>query len=115
MPQWLIISLVVLLVAPGVAIILFGVYALFRASGPGAPVTQRDASPDAEPHAPSMSFSSSPVPPLTIDSVDTPPAMETVDAGLLAAGAEPVIDAEVEGAGSGPMLPAPEADDKDVT
>jgi hypothetical protein len=114
MPHWLIVSLVVLLVAPGVAIVLFGVYALFRTSGSDSPATQPETLPAAEP-APAASFSSSPVPPLTIDSFETPPMAEPLDADLFATSADPVIDADIESPAANPMLPAPEPDDKDVT
>src|SRR4051794_33967893 len=53
MPHWFLVAFIVFLVAPGAAIILFGVYAFFRASGPGAPLPGSGSAPtDTEPPPP---------------------------------------------------------------
>lgn len=108
MPNWLIVSLIVFLVAPGAVIILFGVYAMFRAPEPQAPTAHPEPTTGTDAAPTTMSFSSSPVPPLTIDSVT-----ETADGEMLAA--DPVIDTDIEILPADPLLPAPGPDDNDVT
>jgi len=115
MPHWFIVTLVIFLVAPGILIILFGVYALFRSPEPVPPVSPAEAPADDESDTPSMSFSSSPVVPLTIETGEG--VAPAIDDDVLLPPAEPIIDAEIEPAGLDPMLPAPPAaeDGKDVT
>jgi hypothetical protein len=59
MPHWLIVALIVLLVAPGAVIVLFGVYALFRAPEPVSPTTEAET-PVPEPAAP-VTFAATPI------------------------------------------------------
>jgi hypothetical protein len=121
MPHWFVVALIVFIAAPGAAIVLFGVYALFRASGPGAPVAESGA-PPAEPEGGTPlppNFGESPVadfptmaPPISTQ-VD-----EVIDiaAAPVDAETEPVIDAEIADPLSDPLLPPPGGtDDKDVT
>ena len=109
MPHWLIITLIVFLVAPGAVIILFGVYALFRAAEPQAPAPEPEP-PATAPATSAMNFSSLP---LTIDTVDAPAPMD--DDFVPAADPDAVIDAEIESPASAPMVPPAAADDSDVT